>query len=588
MEPVVIISIAIVVNLIAFSQYFTFKTQFEDKKVVYMYFVLSFSLAAIALLDSFMYIAFNSKMCFILYAIEKFLKVVVMCSIVMLTSGMVDVKTKIVSAFISFITYGAVALYLVDAIVQGGQLESSLFGVYCMPHIPWHKALYYIYYMIYVIALIVLVAYKGMLTVRRSEQHDLVLFITVYILSAIGFVGELSIVTFGVSYFPLVLVLNTFAMIVMRYLLVYHESIQVRPDKFMLELDPGRTDIALVVDDRLSIIYQNKRAEVFSQIVHDEFLGRKLTDVFEFSDSALEQIGLNPDNIPFGINAIYPVNNRNVNLVIHHRVDNYGEVIATGIFVYNIEEIDEVDSKVIAPADEEDNNMIENALMITKNARALLVDEDVVFLNVFSRLLEQYGIRVTRATSGAEALSVVEESVYDVIFIAYEMKHLNGVQTAKQIRCMRGEYYVKVPIVFTTVEDINEVFGEFLEAGFNDYLVKPITKKALNSVLTRWLWQHFTDSSVYDVEQESAFEPQYYEMNNLLESAIYMLDNKKYDKFSYCINGIKHASNILGMTDLSEVASTLEEAVMFEDEEQIDIYFDRLTNIIREAVTINS
>lgn len=341
-----------------------------------------------------------------------------------------------------------------------------------------------------------------------------------------------------------------------------------------------------ILDSQLRIVHQNKRAEVLSQLLGDTYVGNKITDVFRFTPGAYSQICQTGDDTAFGISADYPINDRHVNMIINHKLDDYGEILATVVFVYNMEDIEKVESLVNDVSEENEEEMIKNAVSITGDARVLIVDEDILFLNVFQRILKPYEVNITRAVSGQDAIEQIESHVYDIIFVAYEMTKMSGTELVSRIRNMPGEYYSQVPIVFTTTADINDVFVGFLEAGFNDYLEKPVSKRSLNSVLTRWLWQRFGNESAQEIPAENRFSAHYNELNILITDAEKMYNQGKYKMLGYCLGGIKRDSMILGLTDISDLSTELDEAIMFEDEEKMEQLFNKLRAGIRDAITI--
>ncbi len=585
---ITVISLCLVVTagLVAVSQYFKFAALNVSQQEKLRYMWLCFSITAAAVIQVCMVLSYPGRLCYILYALEKFLYVLTMGEIVLLTQNMVDVEKKYTSMFISIVCYSALLLFFVDSLTQGGQLEISPFGVFFNPAAPWHKALYFIFYMFYVIMLITFVVYRGAAVYRRCEKHDLMMLLLVYVFSAAGFIAEQFIITYSMTYIPIVIVFNLIAVVIMRHLLVYHNSITLTPKHFEKELDEGRTDVVFILDDQLRIVYQNKRAEVLSQLFNDRFIGRKITDVFEFTSGAYSQICQIDEENAFGISADYPVNDRHVNMIINHKLDNFGEILAMVVFVYNMEDIEKAESVVADISEENEEEMIKNAISITKDARVLIIDEDIVFLNVFQRILKPYLVNVTRAVSGNDAIEQISNHVYDIIFVAYEMEKMSGTQIVSKVRSMEGDYYSQVPIVFTTTANINDVFTGFLEAGFNDYLEKPISKRALNSVLTRWLWQRFGNENSEELSKENRFSAQYNELNILVTDAEKMFNEGKYEMLGFCVKGTERISKILELTDIADLSSELQEAILFEDRERIGQLFNKLRAGIRDAITI--
>ena len=586
METIISLCLVVAVGLIAFSQYYTYSANPVSEKSRYRYMFLTFAIAGSAFISVAMVLTYPGTGCFILYAIDKFLKVLIMGEIVLLTDEMVDVDKKYTSGFISLIAYSSVILFFIDSMMMSGQLQKGPFGVYFSPRVPWHQALYFVFYMFYVVMLIIFVVYRGAAIYRKCEKHDLMLLLFVYVFSAAGFIAEQFVIVYSMPYFPIAIVFNLVAAIYMRKLLVYHDSITITASHFTKELDEGRTDVVFILDSQLRIVYQNKRAQVLSVLLGDEYLGRKITDVFKFSSGAYSQICQTGDENAFGLSADYPANDRHVNMIISHKLDDYGEILAMVVFVYNMEDIERADNLVNDISEENEEEMIRNAVNITRDARILIIDEDILFLNVFQRLLKPYEVNVTRAVSGKDALEQISAHVYDIIFIAYEMEKMSGAQIVSKVRSMPGDYYYQVPIVFTTTANINDVFTGFLEAGFNDYLEKPVSKRSLNSVLTRWLWQRFKNEDAEELSKDNRFSAQYNELNVLITDAEKMFNEKKYEMLGFCLKGIERDSRILGLSDISDLSSDLTEAIMFEDSEKIEQLFGKLRAGIRDALTI--
>ncbi|MCR5591333.1 MAG: response regulator [Lachnospiraceae bacterium] len=586
METIITLCLVITAGLIAFSQYFTYAAVAVSEKSRFRYMVFAFSITASAVVSVAMELTYPGVFCFILYALAKFLRALTMCEIMLLTEDMVDVDRKYTSMFITLIAYASVIMFFIDAVTQGGHLEHSPFGVYFSPQASWHQALYFVYYMFYVVMLITFVVYRGAAVYRKCEKHDLLLLLMVYMFSAAGFITEQFIIVYSMTYIPIVIVFNLVSVIIMRKLLVYHDSIIIIPEHFTKELDEGRTDVVFILDNQLKIVYENKRAQVLSHLLEDKYVGRKITDVFKFTPGAYSQICQTEDENAFGISADYPANDRHVNMIINHKLDDYGEILSTAVFVYNMEDIEKAETLVNDVSEENEEEMIKNAVSITGDARILIIDEDILFLNVFQRILKPYKVSVTRAVSGKDAIEQISRHVFDMIFVAYEMEKMSGAQIVSTVRSMPGEYYSQVPIVFTTTADINDVFTGFLEAGFNDYLQKPISKRALNSVLTRWLWQRFKNEDAEELSKDNRFSAQYNELNELITDAEKFFNERNTVMLSFCLKGIDRNSAKLGLSDINDLSSELNEALMFEDSERIERLFDKLRAGVRDAVTI--
>ena len=115
----------------------------------------------------------------------------------------------------------------------------------------------------------------------------------------------------------------------------------------------------------------------------------------------------------------------------------------------------------------------------------LVVDDNLMNIRVIEGLLKEYQIKVTYATSGQEALKVVENASYDFIFMDHMMPEMDGIETLHRIRNKVGLYYQKVPIIALTANAAPGNREMFLEEGFDDFVAKPVETSVLERVLKR-------------------------------------------------------------------------------------------------------
>lgn len=118
--------------------------------------------------------------------------------------------------------------------------------------------------------------------------------------------------------------------------------------------------------------------------------------------------------------------------------------------------------------------------------RVLVVDDNQVNLTVASQLLGSYGLTVEQASNGLEALSLVRTRAYDLVFMDHMMPVLDGVDAVKAIRGF-GERYQKLPVIALTANALVGMQEEFLAAGMDDFLSKPIDIRRLNAILRKYI-----------------------------------------------------------------------------------------------------
>lgn len=138
---------------------------------------------------------------------------------------------------------------------------------------------------------------------------------------------------------------------------------------------------------------------------------------------------------------------------------------------------------------EDEGRLGHSGRFIAPAAHILVVDDSVMNIKVIEALLEQYQIKVSSATSGREALEMIESMDYDFVFMDHMMPEMDGIETLHRIRKKVGSYYRKVPIIALTANAVAGTRERFLAEGFADFLEKPVELSVLERVLKRNLPQ---------------------------------------------------------------------------------------------------
>jgi signal transduction histidine kinase/CheY-like chemotaxis protein/HPt (histidine-containing phosphotransfer) domain-containing protein len=121
------------------------------------------------------------------------------------------------------------------------------------------------------------------------------------------------------------------------------------------------------------------------------------------------------------------------------------------------------------------------------NAAVLVADDNRINLKVALAFLARHGITADSAANGLEAIKMVQQKNYDLIFMDHMMPEMDGVEAAKRIRAMDGVQYKTLPIVALSANAVTGANETFLAAGMNDFISKPIDPNALNNALLKWL-----------------------------------------------------------------------------------------------------
>ncbi|MGN0413474.1 MAG: response regulator, partial [Lachnospiraceae bacterium] len=113
-------------------------------------------------------------------------------------------------------------------------------------------------------------------------------------------------------------------------------------------------------------------------------------------------------------------------------------------------------------------------------------DDMKLNLMVASGMMKNYGMKIDTASSGKEAIEMVQKQDYDIVFMDHMMPEMDGVDTTRRIRELGGKYKDLV-IIALTANVLGEAKELFSEEGMQDFLGKPISLKALNEIMDKWL-----------------------------------------------------------------------------------------------------
>jgi CheY-like chemotaxis protein len=116
----------------------------------------------------------------------------------------------------------------------------------------------------------------------------------------------------------------------------------------------------------------------------------------------------------------------------------------------------------------------------------LVVDDDVRNIFALSSVLERRGMKVLSASTGREAISILDSTPgISIVLMDIMMPEMDGYETMQLIR--QNPAYRRLPIVALTAKAMKGDREKCLEAGASDYLAKPVNTEQLLSSLRMWL-----------------------------------------------------------------------------------------------------
>ncbi len=243
-------------------------------------------------------------------------------------------------------------------------------------------------------------------------------------------------------------------------------------------------------------------------------------------------------------------------------------------------------------------------------ARILVVDDTMANLTVIQGLLKPTRIQVDIAESGFEALNMVCENKYNIIFLDHRMPKMDGIETLHSMKDLEDNLNKDVPVYALTANVISGAREMYLKEGFTGYLPKPVDSGRLEDTILKNLPDElvsrpgdsdFDDSIPTDVissDDMAAIQI----MTNLegidfdagskncggpgalmsvatdfalsIESkALSIEDAWKYgdfENYTTYVHGLKSSARVIGATELSNLAAYLEQCGNKKDKDEIE------------------
>jgi len=122
----------------------------------------------------------------------------------------------------------------------------------------------------------------------------------------------------------------------------------------------------------------------------------------------------------------------------------------------------------------------------SSRARVLLVEDNEVNLELSRILLQLEGCDVTSATDGRQGVAAFRNGSFDMVFMDCQMPEMDGFEATAEIRAIEAESSCHTPIIAVTASAIEGDRERCLRAGMDDYLAKPVSRHAIQTMLARW------------------------------------------------------------------------------------------------------
>lgn len=141
-------------------------------------------------------------------------------------------------------------------------------------------------------------------------------------------------------------------------------------------------------------------------------------------------------------------------------------------------------------------------------AKILVVDDVEMNLKVVKGLLKETKIQIDTAASGGQCLERVKTTRYDVIFLDHMMPEMDGIETLQNMKLLTDNLNGEVPVIMLTANAIVGAKEEYMQAGFTNYLTKPIQETELLEMLLKYLPEELVCESEEMKTSDDAVQPE--------------------------------------------------------------------------------
>ena len=128
----------------------------------------------------------------------------------------------------------------------------------------------------------------------------------------------------------------------------------------------------------------------------------------------------------------------------------------------------------------------DSAISFKPQATLLVVEDNPINQQVARYQLEKMGYRADIAKDGIDALAMLERSDYALVLMDCHMPQMDGFETTARIRS-RSDDKALIPIIAVTASGGSGERDKCLQAGMDDFLLKPFRKEELSDKITKWL-----------------------------------------------------------------------------------------------------
>ncbi len=109
--------------------------------------------------------------------------------------------------------------------------------------------------------------------------------------------------------------------------------------------------------------------------------------------------------------------------------------------------------------------------------RALIIDDSKSIRTILTEILAGIGFAVEEAANGLEAMALIKKEKVDLALVDWNMPDMNGCEFIQEVR--KDNAYKNMRMMMVTTETAINKVAEALEAGADEYIMKPFTREMI-------------------------------------------------------------------------------------------------------------
>lgn len=235
-----------------------------------------------------------------------------------------------------------------------------------------------------------------------------------------------------------------------------------------------------------------------------------------------------------------------------------------------------------------------DTLFYCPDVSVLVADDNRYNRLVIEKLLGRTGVQVTSVDSGEALLKLASKNCYDVLLIDAMMPDMDGEQTLKALRSDPQSLCRDVPAAVLTADAVIGAREHYIEAGFDEYLAKPISAQQLEQLLCRLIPRgavndNRTSAKPAPATQEAVLntakgleysdnDPNFYrellgvftdELPDMLGKLSAALSSQDLTLYTTLVHGLKNNARGIGADEAADICFDAEKAARAGDTEAV-------------------